>query len=133
MSSDSTRGDAAAPRLPRPPRWRFGRVDIRRVALPEPRRVPKGVETVEVSEAVDVHLSGRVDPGDVEWFDSYMPTLRLGNAESSRMEQDDDGVTFTFYPEVDGEVDVRSVEFRAQLGQPFELVGRDEADDALSD
>jgi hypothetical protein len=39
------------------------------------------------------------------------------------MTQEDDGVRFTYYPEVDGDVEGGAVEFRARLGDRFEATG----------
>ena len=124
MSSDSMRGATPEPdRRPAGPTWEFHDASIERRDLDEPVLVPRGVESVEVFRAVDVLLRGRLDPGGVQWYDSFLPTLRVGGRESSRMTQDDDGVRFTYYPDVDGDVEGGAVEFRARLDDEFEATG----------
>ena len=124
MSSDSVRGATPEPdRRPASPTWEFHGASVERRDLDKPVLVPRGVESVEVFRAVDVLLRGRLDPGGVEWYDSFLPTLRVGGRESSRMTQDDDGVRFTYYPDVDGDVEGGAVEFRLRLDEQFEATG----------
>lgn len=124
MTGDSTRGgpDRSRPE-PRPPRWRFHEALLERHELREPVTIPFGAEFVSVSTAYELRLLGEIDPGDAEWLDSYLPTVRVGGRSSSRMTRDDDGVRFAFYPEVEGELEGGEIEFRARLGDEFERTG----------
>ncbi len=124
MSADSTRGAGPGPdRRPVAPSWEFRDASVERRDLDEPVLVRRGVESVRVGRAVDVLLRGRLDPGGAEWFDSYLPTLRVGGRESTRMSADGDGLRFTYYPDVDGDVEGGIVEFRARLGDDFQPTG----------
>lgn len=124
MTSDSTRDATLEPDEPlRPPRWEFEAVEIERIELREPVYVPRGIEAVEVAQAVEVRLSGTLDPGDMESFDSYLPAIRIGDTQSARMSAEEKGVRFTIYPEVDGEIESGPIEFRARLGEQFSSTG----------
>lgn len=124
MSTDSTRGQSPGPeaRLVSPS-WEFHEALLTHRELEEPLYVPRGVESIEVSRVVEVLLKGRLDPGTAEWQDSFLPTLRVGGKESSRMTKDYDGLHFTYYPEIDGNIEGGPVEFRARLGDEFETTG----------
>jgi hypothetical protein len=122
MSSDSN--PPRPPReAPRPPRWNFSRVEAVLFELPRPIIVPRGAEAREASYVVEVRLQGELDPGDMEFFDSYLPQIRISGSPSSAMSEQDGEYRFTFYPEVDGELRPGPVEFRARLGAPFEPTG----------
>jgi hypothetical protein len=124
MGADSGTSAGRDPgREPAPARWEFRAAAVGRSRLDEPVLVARGVETIPVREAVVVRLVGRFNPGGVGWFDSFLPTLRVGDAVSTRMTSDDDGVRFTFYPDVDGEPTGGAVEFRARLDEDFEPTG----------
>lgn len=124
MSADSTRGASPEPdRRPISPSWEFHEASVDRRDLDEPVLVPRGVESIEVTRAVDVLLRGSLDPAGAEWYDSFLPTLRVGGKESSRMTRDDDGVRFTYYPDIDGDVEGGAVEFRARLDDEFAATG----------
>ena len=118
-------------RAPRPPRWRFIGVELMRQQLPRPLIIPRGPVSHEVSEALEVRLHGELDPGDMRYYDSYMPEIRISGTSSSRMSDEDGEYRFTFYPEVDG--DVRGpIEFRARLDDPFEPTGLSTGDETTA-
>jgi hypothetical protein len=124
MSADSARGAEREPnREPVAPRWEFRDASVDRRTLDEPVLVPRGVESIEVRSAVVVRLTGLFDPGGAEWYDSFLPTLRVGGTQSSRMTRDEGGVRFTYYPDVDGDVEGGAVEFRARIDDEFEATG----------
>jgi len=126
MSTDSTRGAGLEPDWrPVPVNWDFREARMERRELAEPVLVPRGIESIRVTHAVDVRLAGTLDPGAAQWYDSYLPTLRIGGAQSSRMTRNDDSLRFTFYPDVDGDIEGGPIEFRARLDDEFEPTGLD--------
>ena len=123
MSTDGSEEKPVPAMAPKRPIWEFIDVHIEHLKLMKPISVVMGVATVDVSEAVVIRLVGKLDPGDMQWYDSYMPTLRIGMATSSRMETTSDGVQFTIYPEIDGEFTKGEVEFRARTSSEFSATG----------
>jgi hypothetical protein len=105
------------------PSWEFREARVERRDLGEPVPVARGAESIGVTRTVEVLLTGRLDPGAAEWYDSYLPTLRVGGRESSRMTEDSNGVRFTYYPDIDGDIEGGAVEFRARLDEEFEGTG----------
>jgi hypothetical protein len=124
MSADFGRGPSPErARRAAGPSWEFREARVERREFREPVPVARGAESIGVTRAVEVLLTGRLNPGEAQWYDSYLPTLRVGGQESSRMTEDDSGVRFTYYPDIDGDIEGGAVEFRARLDEEFEATG----------